>query len=54
MLSREYDRNSLFGTLNSLSSNLNSVQPKLSAFNVDYIYATSIITMQISYDLVTK
>ena len=55
VLSRDYDRNSLFVTLNSSSSNLNGVQPKLSAFHVDYIVATFIIAyMQISYDLVTK
>ena len=55
VLGRDYDRNSLFIALNSSSSNLNSVQPKLSAFDVDYIVATSIIPyMQISHDLVTK
>ena len=55
MLGHDYDRDSLFVTLNSSSSILNSVQPKLSAFNVDYIVATSIIAyMQISHDLVTK
>ena len=54
MLSHYYDRNLLFVTLNS-SSNLNGVQPKLLAFDVDYIVATSIILyMQISHDLVTK
>ena len=55
MLGRDYDRNSLFVTLNSSSSNLNSVQPKLSAFYVGYIVAISIIPyMEISHDLVTK
>ena len=55
VLGRDYDRNSLFIALNSSSSNLNSVQPKLLAFDVDYIVATSIIPyMQISHDLVTK
>ena len=45
----------LFVTLNSLSSNLNGVQPKLSAFYVDYIVATSIIPyMEINHDLVTE
>ena len=54
MLGSDFDRNLLFVTLNS-SSNLNSVQPKLEAFDVDYIAATSIIPyMEISYDLVTK
>ena len=44
-----------FLSLNSSSSNLNSVQPKLLAIDVDYIVATSIIAyMQISHDLVTK
>ena len=43
-----------FLSLNS-SSNLNNVQPKLSAIDVDYIVATSIIPhMEISHDLVTK
>ena len=55
VLSRDYDRNLVYVTLNSLSSNLNSVQPKLSAFYVDYIVATWIIPyMEISHDLVTK
>ena len=54
MLGRDYDTNLLFVTLN-LSSNLNSVQLKLPAFDVDYIVATSIIPyMEISHDLVTK
>ena len=54
VLGRDYDTNLLFVTLN-LSSNLNSVQLKLSAFDVDYIVAISIIAyMQISHDLVTK
>ena len=44
-----------FLSLNLSSSNLNSEQPKLSAFYVDYIVATSIIPyMKISHDLVTK
>ena len=55
VLGCDYDRNLLFVTLNSSSSNLNSVQLKLSAFYVDYIVATSIIPyMEISHDLVTK
>ena len=55
VLGCDYDRSLLFVTLNSSSSNLNSVQPKLSAFNVDYIVATSIIPyMEISHDLVSK
>ena len=55
MLGRDYDRNLLFVTLNSSSSNLNSVQLQLSAFYVDYVVATLIIPyMEISYDLVTK
>ena len=55
VLGRDYDRNSFFVTLNSSSSNLNSVRPKLSAFYVDYIVATSIIPyMEISHYLVTK
>ena len=55
VLSRDYGRNLVYVTLNSLSSNLNSVQPKLSAFYVDYIVATWIIPyMEISHDLVTK
>ena len=42
-------------TLNSLSSNLNSVQPKQSAFYVEYIVATSIIpSREMNHDLVTK
>ena len=44
-----------FLSLNSSSSNLNSVQPKLSAFYVDYIVATLIILyVEISHALVIK
>ena len=55
VLGHDYDRSSIFVTLNSLFSNVNSVQPKLSAFYVDYIVAKLIIPdMEISHDLVTK
>ena len=37
VLGCDYDRDLLFVTLNLSSSNLNSVQLKLSAFHVDYI-----------------
>ena len=55
VLGCDYDRDLLFVTLNLSSSNLNSVQLKLSAFHVDYIVATLIIPyMEISHDFVTK